>query len=274
MAGERVEGVPTGFPDLDRKLHGLVPGRMVIVAARPGHGKSTLALNVAEHIAWKERGGVAFFSLEMSEEELADKLLIARAGIDSDSYMEGKIERSDQERIVRAANELDSAPIYIDDSSNQTLGGIRSAARQLQARESQRGGLGLVVVDYLQLINPPRTGREVNRTAEVSEISRGLKLLASELDVPFLVCAQLNRAPEGRVGKRPVLADLRESGAIEADANQVLLLFREEVYEEFPEEPGVCEVQVAKNRHGQGGMVKLLFQGEHSRFRSMIREAA
>lgn len=269
MAGERVEGVGTGFGDLDKKLGGLVPGRMVVLGGRPGHGKSTLSLNIAEHVAIKEKRAVAIFSLEMSREELTDKLFSSGSGVRGDRLSEGNLSDRDMQDVLGAANHLDGAPLYIDDTSSTTLARIRSKARRLSARERERGGLAVIVVDYLQLIDPPRKTRDANRVAEVSEISRGLKILAGELGVAMVVCAQLNRAPETRTDKRPTLADLRESGAIEADANQVVFLYNEEIYEEFPDEPGVVEANVAKNRHGETGVVKLSFRGEVSRFRSL-----
>lgn len=273
MKGERVEGVASGFRDLDKKLGGLVPGRMVVVGGRPGHGKSTLALNIASHVAARGSRPVALFSLEMTREEITDKLLSAGGGVRGDRLAEGELTETEMGDVLKAANALEGAPLYIDDTSSTTLARIRSKARRLSARERERGGLAVIVVDYLQLIDPPRRTRDANRVAEVSEISRGLKILAGELGVAMVVCAQLNRAPESRTDKRPTLADLRESGAIEADANQVLLLYNEEIYEEFPDEPGVVEANVAKNRHGETGVVKLSFRGEVSRFRSLARSA-
>lgn len=273
IAGERVEGVASGFAQLDKKLGGLVPGRMIVIGGRPGHGKSSLALNIAEHVASKEKRPAAVFSLEMTREELTDKLLSSASGVRGDRLAEGDLVNKDLQDVLAAANRLDGAPLYIDDTSSTTLARIRSKARRLSARERERGGLAVIVVDYLQLIDPPRRTRDANRVAEVSEISRGLKILAGELGVAMVVCAQVSRAPETRTDKRPTLADLRESGAIESDANQVVFLYNEELYEEFADEPGVVEANIAKNRHGETGTVKLSFRGELSRFRSLTTQA-
>lgn len=279
-SGEGPEGLASGFGGIDRRLHGLGAGRLIVVAGRPGHGKSTLAINIADHVARRERKAVAFFSLEMTKEEIADKLLVSRGQINGNRFGSGALEGNEVPKVLEAANELSGSPLFIDDSSNITLPRIRGRCRKLSAQLGSE--LGLVVIDYLQLIEPVLRSRESNRVAEVSEISRGLKVLAGELGVPFVVCAQLNRSPEMRTNKRPVLSDLRESGSIENDANQVLLLFNRSLYDEDDEEelfagsadgrsaarsgPGVVEAIVAKNRHGETGTCELVFQGEYSRF--------
>lgn len=279
QAGRGVDGLATGFPGLDRMLQGLAPGRLVVVASRPGHGKSTLSINIADHIARKERKAVAFFSLEMTQEEIADKLISSRGLVHGDRLAEGSLEQADVGKVLEAANDLASAPLFIDDTSRTTLSRIRAGCRRLAARLGDE--LGLVVVDYLQLIEPAHRSRDSNRVAEVSELSRGLKVLAGELGVPMLVCAQLNRGPELRNDHRPLLADLRESGSIESDANQVVLLYNEAMYGDeeagdgfFSDDrpgpskstPGTVEAIVAKNRHNATGVCELVFQGHYSRF--------
>lgn len=275
-AGERIDGLRTGFPTLDRHLQGLVGGRLIIVASRPGHGKSTLALNIAEHVARKEKRGVALFSLEMSEEEIADKLLSQRGTVEGADLATGSLDTEGVRRLTQAANELYGLDLHIDDSSHLTLPMLRARCRRLQARLGDK--LGLVVVDYLQLLTASQRSRESNRVAEVSEISRELKILAGELGLPLLVCAQVGRGAEQRADKMPILSDLRESGSIENDANQVLFIHNPALYETGEADPfadpreqadDAVRLHVAKNRHNSTGHLKLSFEGSYSRFREL-----
>jgi replicative DNA helicase len=259
--GDReVTGTASGFKDLDALLGGFQPGNLVVVAARPAMGKSALVCSIAEKVTTKHGIPVAFFSLEMSEVELAHRFISARARIPGDRLRKGKVSSRDWPRVLRASNELEKAPLWLDDSSDLSLLELRAKARRLAASE---GGLGLVIVDYMQLMRPedPR----VNRVEQVGQISRGLKILAGELDVPVLGLSQLSRAPELRPDKRPILSDLRESGQIEADSDVVVFIYRDEVYNDDGPE-GEAELVVAKHRNGPIGTVKLAFINRFAKF--------
>jgi replicative DNA helicase len=263
--GESVTGVPTGFVDLDERLAGLQPANLVVVGARPSMGKTAFALGVAVHAAVSAGVPVLVFSLEMSHAELTQRLLAQVAGVDAMKLRTGRLADSDWPRITDAIGRLGEAPIFIDDTPNLTVMDLRARAR----RQMARSGLGLIVVDYLQLM-ASRTKAE-NRQVEVSEISRGLKILARELNVPVLALSQLSRGLEMRSDKRPVLADLRESGSIEQDADVVLFIYRDELYNPQSSAAGSAEVIIAKHRNGPTGTVQLAFISHYARFANIAR---
>jgi replicative DNA helicase len=257
--GGRLAGVPTGFAELDELTNGLHPGQMIIVAARPAIGKSTLALDFARSAAIKNNLTTAVFSLEMSASEIMTRLLSAEAGLKLHSLRTGKLTDDDWERLSKVTSRIENAPLYIDDSPNLTMMEIRAKARRMK----QRYDLKLVVIDYLQLMS---SGKKVeNRQVEVSEFSRQIKLLAKELGIPVVAISQLNRASEQRTDKRPLLSDLRESGSLEQDADMVILLHREDAYNK-DDRPGEADLIVAKHRNGETRTVTTAFQGHYSRF--------
>lgn len=262
---ESITGVPTGYADLDERLAGLQPSNLVVVGARPAMGKTSFALGIVNHAAMTMRKPVLLFSLEMSHLELTQRLLCSEARVDATRMRNGRLLESDWPKISDAIGRLGDAPIFIDDNPNVTVMDIRAKARRLMARE----GLGLVVVDYLQLM----TGRNraESRQVEVSEISRGMKILARELNVPVVALSQLSRNLEMRQDKRPVLADLRESGSIEQDADVVLFIYRDEVYNPDSPDRGTAEVIIAKHRNGPVGHVQLAFVDHYTRFANMAR---
>jgi replicative DNA helicase len=265
---EGVMGVPTGFLDLDGVIGGLQPGNLIVVAARPSMGKTALALCVAEHAALNAERSVAIFSLEMSGDELIQRLLSSTAIVDAGRIRSGRLAPEDWSRVGRAADRLSAARLFIDDSEGVGLGEMRTKCRRLKSRE----GLDLLIVDYIQLMEGTTGRREENRVQEISAISRGLKMLARDLEVPIIVVSQLNRAPDARNDKRPMLSDLRESGAIEQDADLVLMIYRDEYYNPDSEDAGVAEVAVAKNRHGPTERVRLTFRGNYAKFDNLARE--
>ncbi|MGI6665557.1 MAG: replicative DNA helicase [Christensenellaceae bacterium] len=256
-------GVPTGFPLLDKKLSGLQPAQLVVVAARPGMGKTSFALNVMEHMAVKESKPVALFSLEMSREQLGTRLLCTTAGIDSQDARTGKLSSQQFIQIADAMEPLESAPIYIDDTAVIGPGEIMAKTRRLK---NQVGELGLVVIDYLQLMTAGT--RVENRQQEISSITRFLKVAAKELNVPIMLLSQLSRATEKRESKRPMLSDLRESGAIEQDADVVLFLHREDYYDPNAE-PGKANIIIAKQRSGPTGTIDVLWRGEQTKYQEI-----
>lgn len=259
---DKLRGVPTGFKGLDNILAGLQASDLIIVAARPSVGKTSLALNIAEHVAGTEGISVALFSLEMSKEQLVDRLLASQAKIDSWKLRTGNLDDDDFPKIGRAMATLSEAPLFIDDSPLINVLEMRTKARRLQAEK----GLGLVIVDYLQLM---QGGNSENRVQEISAISRQLKGLARELSVPIIALSQLSRAVEARPDKRPILSDLRESGSIEQDADVVLFIYRDELYNPETERKGIAEVIIRKHRNGPIGSVDLLFKQEQTAFRSL-----
>jgi replicative DNA helicase len=263
--GDAITGVPTGFTDLDERLSGLQPSALVIVGARPSMGKTSFALGVAAHASIERRLPVLFFSLEMSHLELTQRLLCSEARVDSSRMRNGKLHESDWPKVVNAIGKLGEAPLFIDDNANLTVMEIRAKARRLKSRE----GLGLIVVDYLQLMSGH--GPAENRQVEVSEISRGLKILARELSLPVVALSQLSRNLEARADKRPVLADLRESGSLEQDADVVLFIYRDEVYNKDSTDKGTAEVIIAKHRNGPTGVTQLAFLDHFTRFANMAR---
>jgi replicative DNA helicase len=282
MGKAEVTGTPSGFVDLDAITGGFQPGNLIIVAARPAMGKSGLVANIAEHVAIKERRPVAFFSLEMSDSELAQRLIAKRSRIPSDRLRKGKVTERDWARVLKVCNEIESAPLWIDESSDLSLLDLRAKARRLHAQEKAagNGGLALIVLDYIQLMRPddPRA----NRVEQVGQMSRGLKILARELKVPVIALSQLSRAPEQRTGrdKRPILSDLRESGNLEQDADLVCFIYREDYYKNWDESvdeeerarlEGVAELIVRKNRNGPVDTVQLAFQDKFASFQSLAR---
>ena len=261
---ELVTGVPTGFNDFDRMTAGLQPGELTIAAGRPSMGKTAFALCIAEHAAIGAKVPVAFFSLEMNARHLAIRMMCGRAGVNSRQLMTGFMPSNGWPFLIRAAGELSEAPFFLDDSADLTVFDIKAKCRRLQAES----GLGFVVVDYLQLLSY-RGRRNESRQIEISEISRGLKALAKELNVPVLALSQLSRQAETREGKRPTLADLRESGAIEQDADLVALLYREDYYDPNSSSKGIATVIIAKQRNGPTGDISLQFSPEYARFSNL-----
>jgi replicative DNA helicase len=261
--GGVMTGVPTGFGDLDSLTNGLHPGQMVVIAARPAIGKSTLALDLARAASLKHGLTTVMFSLEMSRNEITMRLLAAEARVPLHAMRTGQMGEDDWTRLARRMSEVVDAPLFIDDSPNMSLMEIRAKCRRLK----QRHNLRLVIIDYLQLMSSPR--RVENRQQEVSDMSRSLKLLAKELDVPVVAISQLNRGPEQRTDKRPLLSDLRESGSIEQDSDVVILLHREDAYERESPRAGEADLIVAKHRNGPTAVVTVAFQGHYSRFVDM-----
>jgi replicative DNA helicase len=268
--GSEVTGLATGFEDLDKLTGGFRDGNLIVVAARPSMGKTALALCMAEHVALAEDKTVAMFSLEMSGEELTQRLLCSVAMVDASRMRSGRLSPDDWPRVSQAADRLSKANIFIDDSEGMTVAEMRTKARRLKAQH----GLGLVIVDYIQLMEgaPNLRRRDENRVQEISAISRGLKMMARDLEVPIIVVSQLNRSPDARNDKRPMLSDLRESGAIEQDADMVLLIYRDDYYEPDSESKGIAEVNVAKHRNGPTDRVKLAFMGTYAKFASLAKD--
>jgi replicative DNA helicase len=261
---ELITGVPTGFTRLDSLTAGLQPADLIIIAGRPSMGKTALGLNIAQHVGISVRRPVAIFSLEMAKEQLVTRMLCGEARIDSSKLRTGFLSREDWPRLTRAAGALSEASIFIDDTPAQSSLDIRAKARRLRA---ELGDLALIIVDYLQLMRG-RT-RVENRQQEISEITRALKALAKELHVPVIALSQLSRAVEQRKPPRPQLSDLRESGAIEQDADVVAMIYRDEVYDEESEHKGIAEINIGKQRNGPTGVVKLHFHGEYTRFENL-----
>jgi len=258
-----VTGVPTGFVDLDRITSGLQPGDLVIVAGRPSMGKTSLALNMGEHVALDQGMPVAVFSMEMGASQLALRMLSSVGRINQQRLRTGRLQDDDWPRLTEAIKKMHSAPLFIDEGAALTVIDLRARARRL-ARTC--GKLGLIVIDYLQLMSASGGGNDENRATQISEISRGLKALAKELEVPVVALSQLNRTVESRTDKRPVMSDLRESGAIEQDADVILFIYRDEVYNPDTTEKGVAEIIVGKQRNGPTGRINLRFGGEFTRF--------
>lgn len=255
-----VTGLPTGFTDLDRMTAGLQPSDLIILAARPSMGKTTFALNIARYAAVELKIPVVIFSLEMSKEQLALKLLCSEAGVDNQRIRTGTLMDNDWPRLSHALGRLSDANMFIDDTAGASALEIRSRARRIKAEN----GLGLIVIDYLQLMQ--NHGRSENRQQEVSEISRSLKSLARELEVPVVALSQLSRAVEQRTSKVPSLADLRESGSLEQDADLVVFLYREDYYNPETDKKNITDLIIAKQRNGPTGSIELLFQKEFSKF--------
>lgn len=267
--GAAITGVPTGFKDLDELTAGLQPSDLILIAARPSMGKTALVLNIAQHAAIREKKSVAFFSLEMSKEQLVQRMLCCEAPIDSQKLRIGALEETDWLKLINAADKLNGAEIYIDDTPGISVMQMRGKARRLKAEH----GLDLVIIDYLQLMQgSASSGRNENRQQEISEISRSLKALARELGVPVVALSQLSRSVESRQIKRPMLSDLRESGSLEQDADIVAFLYREDYYEKDTENKDITEIIIAKHRNGPVETVNLLFQKQFTRFVNLTKQ--
>ena len=264
--GDAITGTETGYVDLDEMLSGFQPNALIIVGARPAMGKTSFALGAVAHAAVEANRPVLMFSLEMSQLELTNRILCSEAKVDSKNVRDGQLTEKDWSKISHGVGRLAEAPIYIDDNPNLTIMEIRAKARRLKSRV---GDLGMVVVDYLQLMTG-RAGAE-SRQVEVSEISRGLKILARELECPVVGLSQLSRGLEQRQDKRPMLADLRESGSIEQDADVVMFIYRDEVYNAESPDQGTAEIIIAKHRNGPVGTVRLAFLPHYTRFANMAR---
>jgi len=260
---EHVTGIPTGFIELDRLTSGFQPSDLIVVAGRPSIGKTSFVLNIAQYVGTRARIPVVIFSLESAKEQLVERMLCAEARVDTQKLRTGFLSEKDWSRLTDAAGLLADAPIYIDDTPNMSVLELRAKARQLKAEH----GIKMVVVDYLQLMEGDR--QLENRQQQISEISRSLKALAKELQVPVVAISQLSRAVEQRQDKRPLLSDLRESGAIEQDADVVLSLYRESYYTRRPEDEGTAEVIINKQRHGPVGKIQLTFIKEYARFENL-----
>ena len=259
-------GVPTGYIDLDAITRGLNPGNLVIIAGRPGMGKTSLALNIAEHVAIREQRSVGLFSLEMSQEELALRILSSEVDVPFGPLRSGHLSQKQWNRVIQSVKSVSRAPLFIDDSANPTLLELASKTRRLKAEH----GLDLIVLDYLQLMQAG--GKYENRNLEIAAITRGLKQLAKELSVPVIALSQLSRQPERRAGDhRPQLADLRESGSIEQDADLVMFIYRDEVYNAESPDQGIAELIISKHRNGQTGTIKLVFLSETTKFCNLAR---
>ena len=262
-----ITGVATGFSDLDELTSGLQRSDLIIVAGRPSMGKTSFAMNMAEHAAIRDKVSVAVFSMEMPGEQLAMRLMSSLGRIDQHKVRTGKLGDDDWPRLTSAVGLLAEAPVFIDDTPALNPTELRARARRLKREHD----LGLIVIDYLQLMQVPGSGE--NRTTEISEISRGLKALAKELNVPVIALSQLNRSLEQRPNKRPVMSDLRESGAIEQDADVIVFIYRDEVYNDESPDKGTAEIIVAKQRNGPIGTVRLTFLGQYTRFESFSPDA-
>ena len=273
---DELSGLSTGFNSLDAQLNGLHKSDLIILAARPAMGKTALALNIAQHIAIKEKVPVCIFSLEMSSSQLVQRMLCSHAEIDAQRVNTGNMLQKDWEKLSNAMSDFEQAPIYIDDTSNCSLTDIRTRCRRLK---SQQKDLGLIVIDYLQLMEG---GGKEDRLQQISAMSRGLKILAKELDVPIICLSQLSRAVEGRNDKRPMLSDLRESGSIEQDADIVIFIYRDDYYNKAESEDeervkaqnkGLSEIIIAKHRNGPVGTCKLLFQKNITKFKNYVEQS-
>jgi replicative DNA helicase len=265
-----VTGIETGFADLDRETAGLQPGDLVIVAGRPSMGKSALAVNMGEHVAMHLKLPVVIFSMEMGAHQLALRMIASTGRLNSQNLRTGRLQPDDWNRLSSAIGRLNDAPILIDETPALTAMEVRSRARRI-AKQFQ-GKLGLIIVDYLQLMQATAVGE--NRATEISEISRSLKALAKELKVPVMALSQLNRGLEQRPNKRPVMSDLRESGAIEQDADVILFIYRDEVYNPETQDKGVAEIIIGKQRNGPIGTVRLTFLGEFTRFENYATQGS
>lgn len=259
-----VTGVPSGFRDLDYKTSGFQPSDFVLIAARPSMGKTALVLNMAQNVAFKQKKGVAIFSLEMSKEQLVNRLFSLESGVESQSIRTGDLKEEEWSSLMEGAGIVGNSNLIIDDTPGITVGELRSKCRKYQMEH----GIELVIIDYLQLM----TGRSKadNRQQEISEISRSLKAMARELQVPVIALSQLSRAVEGRPDKRPMLSDLRESGAIEQDADVVMFIYRDDYYNEDSEKRGIAEINIAKQRNGPIGKVDLVWLPQFTRFKDAV----
>lgn len=260
-----ITGIPTGFIDLDNKTSGLQNSDLILIAARPAMGKTAFALNIGQFAAIKKNIPVAIFSLEMSADQLVNRLICSESMVDNQKMRTGNLDDSDWKKVARTVGPLSESKIFIDDTPGITVTDIRAKARRLKLEKD----IGLIIIDYLQLIEG--RGRKDNRQQEITEISRSLKILAKEINVPVITLSQLSRAPEQRAEHRPILSDLRESGAIEQDADLVMFLYRDDYYDPDSEKKNIAEAIIAKNRHGATGAVELVFMGEYYKFANLQR---
>ncbi len=268
--GDALTGTPSGFARLDQLTGGFQPGNLIVIAARPSMGKSALVCNIAENVATKANLPVAFFSLEMSETELAHRFIASQARISADRLRKGQLRRNEWNKVVKVCNHLEQAPLWIDDSSDLSMLELRAKARRLQ---SANGQLGVIILDYIQLLRAEDS--RIGRVEQVGQMSRGLKILARELKVPVIALSQLSRSPEQRTDKKPILSDLRESGSIEQDADLVAFIYRDEYYtKEKTERPGEADLIIAKHRNGPIGDVPLAFMEQYPAFHDLSRETA
>ena len=259
-------GLASGFVDLDRMTSGLQAGELAIIAARPSMGKTAMAMNIVEHVALVEKKAAAVFSMEMSGAQLALRMIGSVGRVDQHELRTGTFKEDDWSHLIEAVGKLNDAHIYIDDTAGLNALELRSRARRLHRQCADAGGLSLIVVDYLQLMSAARGGREENRATEIAEISRSLKGLSKELRIPVVALSQLNRSVESRQDKRPMMSDLRESGAIEQDADLIVFIYRDEVYNPDSPSKGTAEIIIAKQRNGPTGKINLTFVGRHTRF--------
>ena len=262
----RVNGVPTGFTDLDTKLTGLHGGELILIAARPAMGKTALVLNIAHHVAVREKIPVAIFSLEMSKESLVSRIISLDSMVEAQSIRTGNIRDEDWVKIIESTDNISRASLIIDDNGGITMPELRSKCRKLKHTEN----IGLVILDYLQLVN--KSGHVESQQQFVSDVSRALKGIARELNIPVIALSQLNRSVDSRPDHRPVLSDLRDSGAIEQDADVVMFIYRDDYYNPDTEKPGVAEVIVAKQRNGSTGPVELAWLGRYTKFSNLLRK--
>ena len=256
----RITGVATGFDDLDFKLTGLHPSELIMVAARPAMGKTAFVLNIAQHAAVRKQVPTAIFSLEMSKEQLVTRMISMEAMVDSQAIRTGALQETEWEKIMESAGTIGRSPLIIDDTPGITVAELRSKCR----RYKQTYGLGLIIIDYLQLMSGGK--KSESRQQEISEISRSLKALAREMDAPVIALSQLSRMVEQRKPPKPVLSDLRESGSIEQDADVVMFIYRDDYYNEDSEKKGLAEIIVAKQRNGSTGSVELVWLGQYTKF--------
>lgn len=256
-------GIATGFDELNKRTGGFHGGELILIAGRPGMGKSSFAVNIAEHVSINDKRTVAIFNLEMPKEQIVNRIICSQASVNTGKLRNGEINSDDWEKIGEVVNRVAVAPMYIDDTASVTVSQIRAKCRRLK----QTKNLALIIIDYLQLMQS--SGRPENRQQEISEISRSLKILSKELDVPVIALSQLSRASESRGDKRPMLSDLRESGAIEQDADMVMFLYRDDYYNKDSEEKNIAECIVAKHRNGETGMFKLGWKGEYTKFSNL-----
>ena len=262
---QHITGVPTGFSELDYKTAGLHGSDLILIAARPAMGKTAFALNIATNASVRAKVPVAVFSLEMSKDQLVNRILCSEAMVDSNKVRTGKLEENDWTKLAESIGPLSEAEIYIDDTPGISVTEIRAKCRKLKLEKN----IGLIVIDYLQLING--SGKASSREQEIAEISRSLKILAKEIDVPVIALSQLSRAPEARPDHRPMLQDLRESGSIEQDADMVLFIYRDDYYNPQGEQTNIAEIIIAKNRSGSTGPVELLWMPNYTKFVNLLR---
>lgn len=265
--GSKITGVPTGFVDLDEKLTGLHGSELILIAARPAMGKTAFALNIAQYAAMKADVPCAIFSLEMSKEQLVTRLIAMDSMVDSQSIRTGQLMDSDWDKLMDSTYRVGTTPMIIDDTPGITIAELRSKCRKLK----QTQDIGLIIIDYLQLMNG--SGRSESRQQEISEISRSLKKLARELDVPVIALSQLNRAVDSREDHKPVMSDLRESGAIEQDADVIMFIYRDDYYNKESTKPGIADIIVAKQRNGSTGPIELVWLGKYTKFGNKEKRA-